>query len=313
MTEEKHMPITVNYNGQELITIQKDNEIYVAIRPIVEGIGMAWTTQFAKLRRNKEKFSCYHMVTTGKDGILYRMLTIPLKKLNGWLFSINPNKIKSDEIRDKVIQYQEECFIVLYNYWHKGAAINPTLNLHKQKFQNPSNTQTGQQITLIFNSDQEDTAMFMRVLDTFLAMKKLAKEGLEIKSKIKQIAEGIESTDCNSLDSLGKTRSMYKRDSYVSAFLKEKCVRGQDESVPCTDLFEAYKKWCYENFLQPLGKRIFYKQVLFLRPGTKKQKINFGISRRWGFAGISLVNCHVIPLHKKAGAKTTWKSNFEKP
>ncbi len=31
------------------------------------------------------------MTTTGKDGKTRKVLAMPLKKLNGWLFSINPN------------------------------------------------------------------------------------------------------------------------------------------------------------------------------------------------------------------------------
>ncbi|MFL7751335.1 P22AR C-terminal domain-containing protein, partial [Raoultella ornithinolytica] len=41
----------------------------------------------------------------------------------GWLFSINPEKVRAD-IRDKLIQYQEECFTVLHDYWTKGEAKN---------------------------------------------------------------------------------------------------------------------------------------------------------------------------------------------
>lgn len=52
------------------------------------------------------------------------MLCIPLRKLNGWLFSINPEKVRAD-IRDKLIQYQEECFTALHDYWNKGVAVNP--------------------------------------------------------------------------------------------------------------------------------------------------------------------------------------------
>ena len=55
------------------------------------------------------------------------MLFIPLNKINGWLFSINADKCRQD-IRQKVKTYQEECFQVLYDYFHKGAAIDPRLN-----------------------------------------------------------------------------------------------------------------------------------------------------------------------------------------
>ncbi|MCO0990595.1 phage antirepressor N-terminal domain-containing protein, partial [Escherichia coli] len=55
---------------------------------------------------------------------LRKLLCLPLKKLNGWLFSINPEKVRAD-IRDKLIQYQEECFSVLHDYWTKGHVVNP--------------------------------------------------------------------------------------------------------------------------------------------------------------------------------------------
>lgn len=42
----------------------------------------------------------------------------------GWLQTISPNKVKP-EIRNKVIQYQEECDDVLYQYWTKGVVVNP--------------------------------------------------------------------------------------------------------------------------------------------------------------------------------------------
>lgn len=52
------------------------------------------------------------------------MLVIPLRKLQGWLFSVNPSKVRED-IREKVILYQEECFQVLHDYWTRGTVINP--------------------------------------------------------------------------------------------------------------------------------------------------------------------------------------------
>jgi len=58
-----------------------------------------------------------NMVAT--DSKFRDVICLPLKKLNGWLFSINPEKVRAD-IRDKLIQYQEECFTVLHEYWTKG-------------------------------------------------------------------------------------------------------------------------------------------------------------------------------------------------
>ena len=52
------------------------------------------------------------------------VVCIALRKLNGWLQTISPNKVRP-EIRSKVIQYQEECDDVLYEYWTKGQVVNP--------------------------------------------------------------------------------------------------------------------------------------------------------------------------------------------
>ncbi|AWB52331.1 phage antirepressor N-terminal domain-containing protein [Pasteurella multocida] len=116
---------TISFYGSQLITLKVDDVIYTAVRPIAEALGLSWSTQKRKLDNSMTKFSCVHMNTTGSDGKTYEMLCMPLKKLNGWLFSINPEKVRSD-LKEKVIQYQEECFEALYNYWYHGKAERKT-------------------------------------------------------------------------------------------------------------------------------------------------------------------------------------------
>ncbi|QLS34872.1 phage antirepressor Ant [Citrobacter sp. RHBSTW-00903] len=113
----------VPFGGQQVLTAMAAGIAYVAMKPIVENLGMSWGTQQQKLARHMNKFGCIHMNIPSAGGI-QEMLVLPLKKLNGWLFSINPEKVRAD-IRDKLIQYQEECFTVLHDYWTKGQAINP--------------------------------------------------------------------------------------------------------------------------------------------------------------------------------------------
>ncbi|MGI8154162.1 phage antirepressor N-terminal domain-containing protein [Escherichia coli] len=112
------------FNGQQILTAVAAGVTYVAMRQIVENIGIDWTGQSVKLRKMKDKFNCRDISMVAADGKLRKLLCIPLKKLNGWLFSINPEKVRAD-IRDKLIQYQEECFSVLHDYWTKGHVVNP--------------------------------------------------------------------------------------------------------------------------------------------------------------------------------------------
>lgn len=114
----------VPFNGQQILTAMAAGVTYVAMRQIVENIGIDWTGQSVKLRKMKDKFNCRDISMVAADGKLRKLLCIPLKKLNGWLFSINPEKVRAD-IRDKLIQYQEECFSVLHDYWTKGHVFNP--------------------------------------------------------------------------------------------------------------------------------------------------------------------------------------------
>ncbi|ELB3433270.1 phage antirepressor Ant [Escherichia coli] len=114
----------VPFNGQQIITAMAAGVAYVAMKPIVENLGMSWSTQQTKLMKQISKFNHVHMNMVAADGKLRKLLCLPLKKLNGWLFSINPEKVRAD-IRDKLIQYQEECFSVLHDYWTKGHVVNP--------------------------------------------------------------------------------------------------------------------------------------------------------------------------------------------
>lgn len=104
------------------------------MKPICENIGVEWGTQYRKLMSNKDKYGCCHMTIPTTSGN-QNMLFIPVTKLNGWLFSINPEKVKP-ELRDTLIKYQEECFIALHDYWNKGIAINHNLKINEeQQFQ----------------------------------------------------------------------------------------------------------------------------------------------------------------------------------
>lgn len=115
----------ISFHGSELVTLKVEDVIYTAVKPIVKAMGLDWGGQQQKLSKSNDKFNCRDISMVAKDGKIREMLCMPLKKLNGWLFSINPEKVRAD-LREKVIQYQEECFEALYNYWHFGKAERKT-------------------------------------------------------------------------------------------------------------------------------------------------------------------------------------------
>jgi len=111
----------VPFHGQKITVVIKDGEQFVAMKPICENLNLDWPTQLIKLKMKAEKYGYWETPIPTKGG-RQTMGCIPLKKINGWLFSINPDKTNNPGLIER---YQEECFTVLYNYFNKGAAYNP--------------------------------------------------------------------------------------------------------------------------------------------------------------------------------------------
>lgn len=140
--------LTAEFLGKEVTLVDNNGVAYVAMREIVEGIGLNWASQSVKLNQNSRKFGCCDIATPTNGGI-QSMLCMPLKKLNGWLFSINPEKVRAD-LREKVIQYQEECFEALYNYWYFGKAERKTTVDQRTGLRNAVNMLVGKK-ALMYN------------------------------------------------------------------------------------------------------------------------------------------------------------------
>ncbi|EOS94813.1 phage antirepressor N-terminal domain-containing protein [Erwinia tracheiphila] len=109
--------ITVPFHGTELYVVNYNNEPYTPMKPIINGMGMDWASQFTKLKQRFSKGIAE--ITIPSAGGEQRMVCLALRKLSAWLNTISPNKVRP-EIRDRVIQYQTECDDVLYEYWATG-------------------------------------------------------------------------------------------------------------------------------------------------------------------------------------------------
>lgn len=114
--------INVPFHGAELYVVNHNGDPYTPMKPIVEGMGMDWKSQFIKI---KQRFSKGMVeITIPTAGGMQKMICLALRKLAAWLNTISPNKVRP-EIRERVIRYQEECDDVLYEYWTKGQVTNP--------------------------------------------------------------------------------------------------------------------------------------------------------------------------------------------
>lgn len=115
----------VNFHGNEIAVIEKDGKQYVAMKPIVEAMGLEWKKQHALIHRDPVLSSTVTVTgVVAEDGKKREMVCLPLDYLNGWLFKIPASRYTGKK-REAIIMYQKECYKALFDYFHKGAAVNP--------------------------------------------------------------------------------------------------------------------------------------------------------------------------------------------
>lgn len=114
----------IPFNWEEIMTITKENKKYVIPKQICENLGIDWEWQRQKIERDSVLSSTTFMIkVVAKDGKNREMLALPLEYLNGWLFWIDDSRVK-EEVRQKVIDYKKHCYLVLYEFFQKGASID---------------------------------------------------------------------------------------------------------------------------------------------------------------------------------------------
>jgi hypothetical protein len=89
---------------------------YVALKPIVEGMGLDWWSQLRKIKED-DRYSLMTIPYITKGGT-QEMVSLDADHLPAFLYSINPNRVRKD-LRDRIITFQRETFAVINAYWRK--------------------------------------------------------------------------------------------------------------------------------------------------------------------------------------------------
>jgi len=110
--------VTVNFRGDELYGFENDDGVFVALKPIVESMGMDWSAQLKRVKRDAILAEGMAIMATpfGRGGD-QEAVCLKLDLVNGWLFTIDTARIKDDAVREKVIVYQRECYGVLAKHF----------------------------------------------------------------------------------------------------------------------------------------------------------------------------------------------------
>lgn len=181
MSDEKSLAAIeqkrVEFYGDDLVAVRvQDGTIFVPIRPLCELLGLDWSGQRQRIMRDavlSQKFKGVGVTTTpsksGVGGGKQDMLALPLDYISGFLFGVNANRVK-EEIREKLIIYQEKCYSVLSEAFYEGR-LNPDTDFE-----------------VLLQSDSPAAQAYK----TFQALAKLARHQLILESRIDQHEDRLE-------------------------------------------------------------------------------------------------------------------------
>lgn len=136
MSDEKTLAIieqkTVEFYGDAIVAVRaNDGTVYIPVRPVCELLDLNFDAQRRRINRDavlSEEVMSVVVTTTDIDPSNKRprtseMLALPLDYISGFLFGINASRVK-EEVRDRLIRYQRECYKVLAEAFYEGR-LNP--------------------------------------------------------------------------------------------------------------------------------------------------------------------------------------------
>lgn len=104
-------------NGVDIVTVDKDGETYVPIKPVCDALGIDAKTQRVKIQEDEFFASTGVIITSvAADEKERDMYCIRLRDVYGWLASINPGKV-APEAREAISRYRRECYDILYEHF----------------------------------------------------------------------------------------------------------------------------------------------------------------------------------------------------
>lgn len=104
-------------NGIDIVTVERNGDIFVPIKPICSALGIDFSAQYNKIQSDETLGSTIAIIAmVAADSKDREMVALPLKFIYGWLFTINPGKV-APEAREAVTRYRRECYDVLYEHF----------------------------------------------------------------------------------------------------------------------------------------------------------------------------------------------------
>ena len=101
--------------GPWVYGVEGEGRRWLVLKSLCEALGLNWSGESRRLKHDP-KFTPTRISLVGSDGKGREMLCLPSSQLNGWLFSINSDRV-GDECRERVRAYQQASLMALNDCW----------------------------------------------------------------------------------------------------------------------------------------------------------------------------------------------------
>lgn len=118
--------ITVDFRQDTLFAVERDDGVFVAVKPICDALGLLWNKQLERIKRDPILSEGMTMTGIPSPGGVQETTLLRLELVNGWLFTIDEGRVRDEETRQKVLTYKRECYAVLFRHFYgKSQGAEP--------------------------------------------------------------------------------------------------------------------------------------------------------------------------------------------
>lgn len=110
--------ITVNFRQDTLFAVERDDGMFVALKPICDSLGLAWQRQLERIKEDPVLSEGVTMVVIPSPGGAQETTCLKLELVNGWLFKVDSRRVKDEDTKRKLLTYQRECYQVLFDAFY---------------------------------------------------------------------------------------------------------------------------------------------------------------------------------------------------
>lgn len=117
-----HVPVT---GADDLIAMRDGDDVWVALKPMCDTLGISYPTQLRKLR--SRSWAGIAQRATPSGGGIQQTTVITSDTVPMWLVTIDENRV-APEAKAKLIAYQREARAALDAYFNKRLSTPPLMN-----------------------------------------------------------------------------------------------------------------------------------------------------------------------------------------